>query len=129
MSSSLNNYAEGSRQDSRPSHSQIYSHISVDTQGFSFPTSVPELRDEMQAINIRLKELEDLESHYYHERQKAIQYRSHEDEMVYLKRRTEDEDYLELLKKRDQEEDVCKLPVTLYWQCLKEQRHHSSRRY
>lgn len=60
----------------------------------------------MEAINMRLKQLEDAETHMYSEREATIHLRCREDAELLSKRQSEDEDYLRALGSRDHEEDV-----------------------
>ena len=60
----------------------------------------------MEAVNNRLKYLEDVETRLYREREKTTQKRAREDEQLQYRRLEEDRDFSEALGKRDQEEDV-----------------------
>ena len=60
----------------------------------------------MEAIDSRLRQLEDVEARLCSERHLIVQQRSREDEGYRLKRRSEDEEFFRILKDRDQEEDV-----------------------
>lgn len=60
----------------------------------------------MDAINNRLRRLEDIEQRLYLAKETTIQRRAREDEQSQLKRQEEDRHFLEALKERDQEEDV-----------------------
>lgn len=61
---------------------------------------------EVEAINNRLKQLEDIETRLYLGKEVTVQRRAREDEQVQLKRQEEDREFLETLRERDQEEDV-----------------------
>ena len=63
----------------------------------------------MEAINSRLKQLEDIETRLYLGKEATILRRIREDEQVRLKRQGEDRDFLEALRERDHEEDVSTL--------------------
>lgn len=60
----------------------------------------------MEAISIRLEQLEHIETALYSLRQATIQRRSQEDNELQSKRRIEDGDYLQQLADHDREEDV-----------------------
>ena len=60
----------------------------------------------MEAVNNRLKHLEDVETRLYREKDTTTQKRAREDEQLQYRRQEEDRDLLEALGKRDQEEDV-----------------------
>ena len=60
----------------------------------------------MEAINNRLRQLEDIETRLYLGRRATIQRRVREDEQLQRKRQEEDRGFLETLSERDQEEDV-----------------------
>ena len=60
----------------------------------------------MEAINKRLKYVEDVETRLYRGKETTMQKRGREDEQLQYKRQEEDRDFLEGLGKRDQEEDV-----------------------
>ena len=60
----------------------------------------------MDAINLQLKQLEDVEVTVYIQRQATLHRRSEEDRALQLKRQEEDEDYLGILGDQDREEDV-----------------------
>lgn len=60
----------------------------------------------MDAISIRLQQLEHIESALYSERQATIQRRLQEDNDLQLKRQIEDDHYFQILADRDLEEDV-----------------------
>ena len=67
----------------------------------------------MEAINDRLKRLEDVETRLYLEKEAITQTRALEDEQLQLKRQEEDRGFLETLRERDQEEDVSRLPFSV----------------
>ena len=72
----------------------------------------------MDAINNRLKQLEDIEIILYVQRQATAQRRIKEDEDLSATRQVEDEAYLQALRERDQEEDVSAPICTrcqVYW--------------
>ena len=60
----------------------------------------------MEAINTRLRQLENIETQIYIQRQAAVQRRLREDEQLQLKREAEDQDFLGTLKEKDHEEDA-----------------------
>ena len=60
----------------------------------------------MEAINARLKELEDFETNVYLERYAMFQRRSREDEDLQIRRQREDLEFRVALERRDDEEDV-----------------------
>ena len=60
----------------------------------------------MEAINNRLRQLDDIETRLYLEKDATIQRRVREDEQLQRKRQEEDRGFLETLRERDQEEDV-----------------------
>ena len=60
----------------------------------------------MEAVNNRLKYLEDVGTRLYREKETTTQKRASEDEQLQYRRQEEDRDLLEALGKRDQEEDV-----------------------
>ncbi|KAM0801739.1 hypothetical protein BDR22DRAFT_820443 [Usnea florida] len=61
----------------------------------------------MEAINKRLKYLEDVETRLYRENETTMQKRAREDEQLQYKSQEEDRDLLEEPGKQDQEEDAC----------------------
>lgn len=67
----------------------------------------------MEAINDRLKQLEDIETRLYLEKEAITQRRAVEDEQLQLKRLEEDRGFLETLRERDEEEDVSRLPFSV----------------
>ena len=64
------------------------------------------LGSNMDAINSRLRQLEDSETRLYIEQQFRMQNRMREDENLLTKRKDEDEAYVRALEERDREEDV-----------------------
>lgn len=60
----------------------------------------------MEAINDRLKQLEEIEKHLCLGKEATIHRRAEEDEQLQLRRQEEDRDFVETLRERDQEEDV-----------------------
>ena len=60
----------------------------------------------MEAVNNRLKYLEDVETRLYREKETTTQKRAREDEQLQYRRQEEDREFFEALGKRDQEEDV-----------------------
>lgn len=60
----------------------------------------------MDAINNRLKQLENIETRLYIEKEATTQRRAREDEQLRLERQEEDRVFLESLREQDQEEDV-----------------------
>lgn len=60
----------------------------------------------MEAINTRLRQLENIEAKLYNIRQATIQRRSCEDEGLSLSRQSEDHEFLRTLDAGDKEEDV-----------------------
>lgn len=67
------------------------------------------MSNEIEAINNRLEQLEDIETRLYLGKEATVQRRAREDEQVQLKRQEEDRGFLETLRERDQEEDVSTL--------------------
>lgn len=67
----------------------------------------------METINDRLKQLEDIETRLYLEKEAITQRRAVEDEQLQLKRLEEDRGFLETLRERDEEEDVSRLPFSV----------------
>lgn len=63
----------------------------------------------MEAINNRLKQLEDIETRLYLGQEATMQRSAREDRQLQLKRQEEHRDFLEALRERDQEEDVSTL--------------------
>lgn len=59
----------------------------------------------MEAINNRLKQLEDIETRLYLGQEATMQRSAREDRQLQLKRQEEHRDFLEALRERDQEED------------------------
>ena len=60
----------------------------------------------MEAINNRLRHLEDMETRLYLIKEATVQRRAGEDEQLQFGRQEEDREFLETLRDRDQEEDV-----------------------
>ena len=60
----------------------------------------------MEAIQSRLRQLEDIETTLYIHRQAIIRHRQHEDGERETRRQNEDQAYLTALSDRDREEDV-----------------------
>ena len=60
----------------------------------------------MEAMNSRIKQLEDLEKDLLFKRQATIQQRLQEDAIRSSTRQVEDQYYLDELQRRDEEEDV-----------------------
>ena len=60
----------------------------------------------MEAINVRLKQLEKIEAELYAERQATLQRRHQEDVAIQKARHEEDQGFQARLTARDQEEDV-----------------------
>ena len=60
----------------------------------------------MDAINQRLRELEDIETDLNNKRKTILQRRAEEDEVRKSQREEENQSYLNSMKERDQEEDV-----------------------
>lgn len=74
----------------------------------------------MEAINARLRQLEDIETILYLQQRTTVQSRTWEDEQLRIKREKEDRNFLRVLKKRDDEEDVSMPSLGIGMQSSKE---------
>jgi hypothetical protein len=74
----------------------------------------------MEAINARLRQLEDIETALYLQQRTTVQSRTQEDEKVRIKREEEDRNFLRVLKERDDEEDVSMPSLSIGMQSSKE---------
>ena len=65
----------------------------------------------MEAVNDRLKYLEDVETRLYREKETTMQKRAREDEPLQCRRQEKDRDFFEALGKRDQEDNSTHPPI------------------